>query len=107
MLFYDVQIPNTQRKKTKTGSVGGGIRVCGCGKTDLGVGGIEYGVEALKESVTVDEVETFTTWSANGVDNEVDVVSATTKIGVKGTRPDLAVRGESVGVLCKIVNKGH
>jgi len=72
----------------------------------LRVGGIEYGVETLKESVAVDEVETFTTGSANGADNEVDVAGATTNIGVKGTRPDLAVRGESVGVLCKM-NKGH
>jgi methyl coenzyme M reductase subunit C-like uncharacterized protein (methanogenesis marker protein 7) len=73
----------------------------------LGVGSIKHGVEALKESVAVDKVETFTTGGANGVDDEVDVAGATTYIGVEGMRPDLAVRGESVGVLCKMVNKGH
>jgi methyl coenzyme M reductase subunit C-like uncharacterized protein (methanogenesis marker protein 7) len=73
----------------------------------LGVGGIKHGVEALKESIAIDKVEAFTTGSANGVDDEIDVADATTYIGVKGTRPDLAIRGESVGVLRKIVNKGY
>lgn len=96
MLRYDAQIPNAQSKK-KIASVGGGSRVRGCGKTDTVVGGIENRVEALEESVAIDEVETFTTGGAKGVDNEVDVARATTNISVKGARPDLAVRGESVG----------
>jgi hypothetical protein len=98
-------MPNTQSKKIA--SVGGGSRVCGCSKTDTGVGGIEHRVEALKESVTIDEVETLAAGGANGVDNEVDVAGATTNVGVKGARPDLAVRGESVGGLWKMVNKGR
>jgi hypothetical protein len=73
----------------------------------LGAGGIEHGVEALKESIAIDKVKAFTTGSASGVDDEIDVADATTYIGVKGTRPDLAVRGESIGVLRKIVNKGY
>lgn len=67
---------------------------------------VEHRVNALKESVDIDEIETFTTGLANGVDNELDVAVTTTKIGTKGTRPDLAVKGESVGGLCKTVNKG-
>lgn len=94
--MYKYPIPNK-----KIASVGGGIRVCGCGKTDLGVRGIEYRVEALEESVAVDEVETLATGRAEVVDNEVDVVGGTTDVGVERTRPDLGVRGESVGVLCK------
>jgi len=49
--------------------------------------------------LAVDEVKTLATGRAKVVDNEVDVVGAATNIGVEGTRPDLAVRGESVGVL--------
>jgi hypothetical protein len=88
-------------------SVGGGSRIRGCGKTDTVIGGVEHGVEALKESVAIDEVETFTTGCANGVDNEVDVAVTTTNIGIEGARPDLAVGGESAGCLFKIVNKGR
>jgi len=64
------------------------------------VGGIEYGVEALKECVAVDEVRTCSTGGTDVVDNEVDGATATTNISIEGTRPDLAVRGESVGDLC-------
>jgi hypothetical protein len=99
MLHCDLQISNTQSKKIA--SVGGGSRVRGCSKTDTVVGGIEHRVETLKESVTVDEVETLTTGGANRVDDEVDVAGGTTNIGVKGARPDLAVRSESVGGLSK------
>jgi hypothetical protein len=105
MLHCDGQVSNTQSKKNEL--VGGGSRVRGCSKTDTGVGGIEHRVEALKEGVTIDEVETLAAGAAKVVDNEVDVAGATTNVGVKGARPDLAIRGESVGGLCKMVNKGH
>ena len=76
-----------------------GIREWGCGKTDTGIGGIVHRIEALEESVAQDEVETCTTVSALVRDNEVDDVSFTTNLIIKGTRPDLGVRCESVGIL--------
>lgn len=86
--------------------VGGGIRVRGCGKTDAGVGSIEYRVEPLEECVAVNEVKPLATGRANVLNDEIYSTGTTTKIGVQRTRPDLGVRGESVGFLCKMVNKG-
>ena len=68
----------------------------GCGKTDTGIGGIVYGIEALEESEAQDEGETV---RANALDNEVDEASSTTNLVIEVTRPDLGVRCESVGIL--------
>ena len=71
----------------------------GCGKTDTGIGGIVHGIEALEESEAQDEVDTCTTGHASVHDNEVDNASSTTNQMIEGTRPDLGVRCESVGIL--------
>jgi hypothetical protein len=86
--------------------VGGGISELGLGKTDAGVGGIKYRIEPLEECVAVDEVKSLATRRANVVNDEIYGATTTTKIGVERTRPDLGVWGETVGFLCKMVNKG-
>ena len=71
----------------------------GYGKTDTGIGGIVHGIEALEECEAQNEVETWTTVLAQVDDNEVDNASSTTNLIIEGTRPDLGVRCESVGIL--------
>jgi len=71
----------------------------GLWQTDTGIGGIEYGVEALEKNVAVDEIDTCIR-RTHVADNEVDEAAATTNVSIEGTRPDLAVRCESIGVLC-------
>ena len=72
----------------------------GCGKTNLGVGGIKYRVETLKESEAIDEVEALASGRAQVADNEVDGVTSATNIEVEVTRPDLGVGDEFIGLLC-------
>ncbi|KAG2367890.1 hypothetical protein BDR07DRAFT_1478730 [Suillus spraguei] len=43
----------------------------------------------------------------NVVHDEIYVIASTTNFGVERTRPDLGVRNESEGFLCKMVNKGY
>ena len=74
-------------------------RELGCGKTHTGSTRIEHEEEALQENVAQDECETYTTFHAKVVDNEVDEVVATLNKGIAVTRPDLAVRCKSVGIL--------
>ena len=71
----------------------------GCSKTDTRIGGIVHGIEALEESEAQDEVDTCTTVRAPVDDNEIDNASSTTNLIIEGTRPDLGVRCESVGIL--------
>jgi len=66
----------------------------------LGVGGIKYRVETLKESEAINEVEALATGRAQVADNEVDGVTSATNIGVEVTRPDLAVGDEFIDLLC-------
>lgn len=81
--------------------VGGGISIRGLGKTDAGAGGIEYAVEPLGEWVAINKIKPSATGRTNIVNNEVDGVATATNVRVENTRPDLAVRGESVCFLCK------
>ena len=72
----------------------------GCGKTDTGIGGIVHGIEALEERGAQDEVETcITVPPAHAYDIEVHNAIVTTNHIIEGTRPDLGVRCESVGIL--------
>ena len=63
------------------------------------MGGIVDRIEAFEEGHTVDEVETLTRGSAEIADDEVDVTSSTTDLGVEGTGPDLSVGGQLKGSL--------
>jgi len=65
-------------------------------KADSLVGSVEDGVEALQESVAVDEVETLAAGCTEVVDNEVDGTRNTTNISVEGTRPNLSVGGKGI-----------
>jgi len=71
----------------------------GCGKADTGIEGIEHEEETRQESVAQDEVHTSTTVHTKVVDNEIDEFVATANKDINGTRPDLGVRCESVGIL--------
>jgi len=73
----------------------------------LGVSGIKYRVETLKESVAINEVEALATGRAQVADNEIDGVTSATNIGVEGTRPDLAVGDEFIDVLLRSQNDEH
>jgi len=77
--------------------VGGSSGEWGGGETDTLVGGIKDGVEALQESETVDEVETFTAGRAKVVDDEVDAVGVTADEGVEAAGPCLGVGGKGEG----------
>jgi hypothetical protein len=77
--------------------VGGSSGEWGGGETDTVVGGIKDGVEALQESETVDEVETFTAGRAKVVDDEVDVTGDTADEGVEAAGPCLGVGGKAEG----------
>ena len=80
----------------------------------MGIGRVEDGVEALKEGEAVDEVETFTRWRAEVVDDKQDVTWLTANGSVQGARPDLGVGGEAergapdvkVEVLERVVLRG-
>jgi len=71
----------------------------GGSQTNTLVGGIEDGIEALKEAVTIDEVETFTRGRTKIVDDEVDAAGSTTDVGVEGTGPELSIGGQLKGGL--------
>lgn len=91
-----IVICNKDKPPSDRNLVGGGSGVLGGGETNLAVGGIEHGVEALKESVTVDEVKTRSAVGPDVSNDEVDVATGTTDRAVERTGPDLGVSGESV-----------
>ena len=69
------------------------------GEANLALAAVVHGVEALEESVAVDEVETLAGRGANVGDDEVDRVVFAADNAVQRARPDLGVRGELIGVL--------
>ena len=79
--------------------VGSGLGERGGSKTNMLLAGIEDRIEALKEGLTVDEIETLAGGRAKITDDKVDAVGGTTDVGVEGTGPDLGVRGQLKGGL--------
>jgi len=77
--------------------VAGGLGERGGGETDTVVGSVEDRVEALEESETVDEVETFTAVGAEIGDDEEDATGSATDISVEVTRPDLSISSKLEG----------
>lgn len=77
-------------------SIGSGVRVGGSGQSDLLIGGVIDGVEALQECVTVDEIKTLTTGGTKIANNQVDTASGATDLCVKRAGPQLGVWGKSV-----------
>jgi hypothetical protein len=74
----------------------GGCRCCEWrhGDADTLVGSIIDCVEALKESVAIDKVETRSRGSTNIVDDQVDAARTATNQRTQRARPNLRVRGE-------------
>ena len=92
-------ISTSVRVLTQHRLVGGGIGERGSSKTNTLIGGIVDGIEALEEGHTVDEVETLTGVRTEIADDQVDVASSTTDLGVEGTGPDLSIGGQLKGSL--------
>jgi len=78
------------------------LRVRGGRESDLGVGGVEDGVEALEESESIDEVQALAALGANVVDYEVNVAVRAANLRVEGTRPDLGIGCEFEGVASNV-----
>ena len=77
-------------------SIGSGIRVRGSSQSDLLIGGVIDGIEALQECETIDEVKTLTTGATKIANNQVNIVSRAADFCVKRTGPYLGVWSESV-----------
>jgi hypothetical protein len=75
------------------------VCVCRGGETDTTVGCIEDRVEALKEGIPVDEVETLSSGCPNIRNDQVDVVRRATDSGVESARPELSVSRKLIGHL--------
>lgn len=72
-----------------------------CSKSDTLVGGVEDRVEALQESVTIDEIKAAAALSTEVSNDEVDLVGSAANVIVEGSGPDLRVRGQLERVLSK------
>ena len=77
-------------------SIGSGVRERGSGQSDLIIGGVKDGIEALQECVTINEIKTLTTGATNIANNQVNIVSRATDFCVKRAGPYLGVWSESV-----------
>ena len=77
-------------------SIGSGVRVRGSGQSDLLIGGVIDGIEALQECTTVDEIKTSTTGATNIANNQVNTANSATDLCVKRAGPYLGVWSESV-----------
>lgn len=63
------------------------------------IAGIVDGVEALKESIAIDEVEAFTAILTNVTDDKINLVRGSADIAVERTRPYLCIRCQFKGCL--------
>ena len=64
-------------------SIGSGVGVRGSGQSDLLIGGVIDGIEALQECVTIDEIKTLTTGPTNIGNNQVNAANSATNFCVK------------------------
>lgn len=72
------------------------------GETDTPIGGIENRVEALKESVSVDEVQALAAVGSEVGDDQVNVARCASDGGVERTGPQLGIGGQLVDDLYDI-----
>ena len=103
MLFVTVAYPSdrniNQCSLTQCRLVGSGLGELGGSKTHALLAGIVDRIKALKEGLTVDEIETLAGVIAKITDDKVDAVGGTADVGVEGTGPDLGVGGQLKGGL--------
>ena len=69
------------------------------GQTNSLVGGINYDIEALEESIAVDDIEALTRGRAEIIYDEIDPAGSPTDLSVEGTGPDLSVGSQFKGGL--------
>lgn len=63
---------------------------------------IKDSVKALKESQTVDEVQTLSTGCSKIGHDKIDIASHATNVGVESTGPNLSISSEFIGFLMPI-----